>query len=307
MIKQFMTFAGALLALALALFFPPIVLQGARYGLELWFHTLLPTLLPFMILSNLFIQSGLILPLLSIPGKVSSRYLGISPAGLYAFLCGFFFGYPTGAKILADLLKTGQITREEASWLLVFSNNASPAFLMTYVLTEQLHRPDWIPETLLILYGIPAMLCIIPRFFWRNKKQTAPISYAKNLHTSFSIHMLDTCISDAINVILKLGGYIMLFAILSNAAAHLPSVPQTAAALLTAALEITNGVPAIWRAFPQPAGMVILLPFLAFGGICSIMQTGSVIKDTPLSWHQYLAGKLLLSVPAFLLGCIWLL
>ena len=290
-------------------------MEGARYGLRLWADTLLPTLLPFMILSNLFIQSGSIFPLMAMPGKYSSRYLGISPAGLYAFLCGFFFGYPTGAKILADLLKTGQIEKEEASWLLVFCNHVSPAFLMTYVLTEHLHRPEWFGQISLILYGVPALLCLIPRFFYhRNRKlSAAPCTAAKTeahlsgTRVSFSLSLLDNCISDAISVMLRLCGYIMLFAILANAASHIPLLSKETAALLTAALEITNGVPAIIQAFQKPYCLIVLLPFLAFGGICSIMQTGSVIKDTPLSWHLYLLGKLLLSIPALLFGMVWLL
>lgn len=306
--KQFIIFFGTLSSFALALFFPSVVLEGARLGLNLWFNTLLPTLLPFMILSNLFIQSGIIQPLMHLPGKFSARYLGISPAGLYALICGFFFGYPSGAKILADLLKTGQIEQEEAAWLIIFCNNASPAFLMTFVLTEHMHHPEWIPETLLILYGVPALLCLIPRWFCRKTlHMEKTVSYTKTASPSFSLSLFDSCISDAISVILKLGCYIMLFAVLANAAANLLPISHKAAALLTAGLEITNGVPAVIQAFPSPLSLVILLPFLAFGGLCSTMQTGSVMKDTPLLWHRYLSGKLLLAIPAFLFGIIWLL
>lgn len=305
--KQLLSVLFAVSAFLLALFFPGIVLTGARSGLSLWAGTLLPTLLPFIILSNLFIQSGVIYPLMALPGKFSSRYLGLSPSGLYAFVCGFFFGYPSGAKILADLLKTGQIEQEEASWLLVFCNNLSPAFLMTYVLTEHLHHPEWIPETLLILYGVPAFLCLLPRCF-HHRNMTSQSSSLQNApkNTSFSMALLDSCILDAIMVMLRLCGYVMLFAILANAASHLPFLPAAWAACLTALLEITNGVPAVIQAFETPYCLVILLPFLAFGGVCSIMQTGSVIKDTPLSWHRYLLGKLLVSIPTLILGIIWL-
>lgn len=308
--KQFFSSLFAAAAFTFALFFPKIILDGAKYGLNLWFHTLLPTLLPFMILSNLFIQSRMIQPLMAFPGKYAEKYLGISPAGLYAFICGFFFGYPSGAKILADLLKTGQIEKKEASWLLGFCNNASPAFLMTYFVAEQLHHPEKTPETLLLLYGIPALICLLPLFFKQIRHPVQPFSPAdtdctkKASNHALSFALFDACISDAIAVMLKLGGYITLFAVLSNAIANIPHLSSGCAALLCAAFEITNGIPAVMAAFPYPQSYVILLPFLTFGGVCSLMQTGSVIKDTPLSWRSYFLCKLLLAVPVLFAGLL---
>lgn len=290
--KSFFASLLSAVAFTFLLFFPDIVLDGARYGLNLWFSTLVPTLLPFMVFSNFLIQSHLIEDLLYLPGRFTQKYLGLSTSGLYAFLCGFFFGYPSGAKILSDLLKTDQISPREASWLLGFCNNVSPAFLITYFLTLHLAHPEKIPLTFLLLYGIPAFLCLSFLFFrrtphpFREKKTSKPV---------LSLALLDACIYDAITVLLKLGGYILLFAILSNAITYIPYLSLQKASFLISALEITNGIPAISDAFPYPESYLLLLPFLAFGGFCSIMQTGSVIKDTPLSLRNYFFTKILLT------------
>ena len=86
----FSSLLGATLFVIL-LFFPGLVFEGAKMGLNLWFFTLVPTLLPFMVFSNILIQSRLIEHLLFLPGLFTRKYLHLSPAGLYAFLCGFFF------------------------------------------------------------------------------------------------------------------------------------------------------------------------------------------------------------------------
>lgn len=290
--KSFFASLLSAVAFTFLLFFPGIVLDGARYGLNLWFSTLVPTLLPFMVFSNFLIQSHLIEDLLYLPGRFTQKYLGLSTSGLYAFLCGFFFGYPSGAKILSDLLKTDQISQREASWLLGFCNNVSPAFLITYFLTLHLAHPEKIPLTFLLLYEIPAFLCLSFLFFrrtphpFREKKTSKPV---------LSLALLDACIYDAITVLLKLGGYILLFAILSNAITYIPYLSLQKTSFLISALEITNGIPAISDAFPYPESYLLLLPFLAFGGFCSIMQTGSVIKDTPLSLRNYFFTKILLT------------
>lgn len=289
------SFFSSLLCAALfvvLLFFPGLVFEGAKTGLNLWFFTLVPTLLPFMVFSNVLIRSRLIEHLLFLPGLFTRKYLHLSPAGLYALLCGFFFGYPSGAKILADLLKTDQIDSKEASILFGFCNNVSPAFLVTYFLTLHVKHPEKAEITVCFLYIIPALVCLTALFFcgrsfsFREKKASSPV---------LSLALLDACLQDAITVLLKLGGYIILFSVLSNVIAHMPRIRAESAAFLSCFLEITGGIPAVTAAFSYPRSYMILLPFLAFGGLCSFMQTGSVIKDTPLSLRSYFFTKVLLA------------
>lgn len=44
--------------MGLLLFCPSLALAGARSGLLLWFHTVLPTLLPFMLCSSAIVAFG---------------------------------------------------------------------------------------------------------------------------------------------------------------------------------------------------------------------------------------------------------
>lgn len=255
----FSSLLGATLFVIL-LFFPGLVFEGAKMGLNLWFFTLVPTLLPFMVFSNILIQSRLIEHLLFLPGLFTRKYLHLSPAGLYAFLCGFFFGYPSGAKILADLLKTDQIDPKEASMLFGFCNNVSPAFLITYFLTLHLKHPEKAGITVSFLYIIPAFVCLMAfsfcgsSFSLREKKTSSPV---------LSLALLDACLQDALSVLLKLGGYIILFSVLSNVITHIPRMRAESAAFFSCFLEITGGIPAVTAAFAYPQSYMILLPFLA--------------------------------------------
>ena len=49
--------------------FPDMVAGGAKLGLTLWFHTVLPALLPFMVLSNFMIKQN-------VTGAVSRAFKG---------------------------------------------------------------------------------------------------------------------------------------------------------------------------------------------------------------------------------------
>ena len=102
-------------------FFPEESLLASCEGVRLWFHTVLPALLPFLILSNILVRSGLILPLLSHLDPVWNRLLGLTSGGAYCLALGVLCGFPMGARLSAELLRQGQISREEAVYLLCFS------------------------------------------------------------------------------------------------------------------------------------------------------------------------------------------
>ena len=108
----------AFLLLATLLFlllFPVPALAASRRGLNLWFGTLVPTLLPFLILSGFLIHTGLVHIPASLLAPVFGRLFGVSPLGSYACFIGFLCGFPMGAKVLADLTRNGRMAPEEAS------------------------------------------------------------------------------------------------------------------------------------------------------------------------------------------------
>ena len=51
---------GVLICFAFMLLFPKDVFNGASKGLLLWFHTVFPTLFPFLIITNLLMSTNCI-------------------------------------------------------------------------------------------------------------------------------------------------------------------------------------------------------------------------------------------------------
>ena len=123
------------------LLFPSEVFEGAKSGLLLWFLTVLPTLFPFLLISRLLLDSCACSLLNKLLAPVISRLFGISAQGSFAFIVGFLCGYPMGAKITADLFHARQISKAEASYLLSFYNNTSPAFLIHYIVLGYFQNP----------------------------------------------------------------------------------------------------------------------------------------------------------------------
>jgi len=128
-VRKCLLYLLPLLFLLLILSFPSQVRNGAGNGLLLWFNVLLPTLLPFMILSDLIRRLHIVD---SVCNRISLR-TGRNLYFLYPLLLGLLCGLPLGAKLTAEAVRSEQLTRKQGQFLLAVCNNSSTMFLMGYV------------------------------------------------------------------------------------------------------------------------------------------------------------------------------
>ena len=68
------------------LFSPGEAVRASAKGVDLWFHTVLPALLPFIILSGILVRSGILLPIFRKADKIFRIFPGLSGAGVYALV-----------------------------------------------------------------------------------------------------------------------------------------------------------------------------------------------------------------------------
>ena len=144
------------------LLFPETVFRGACDGLLLWYQILIPTLFPYLIVTGLLLKTdgaAIVSRLLFRPFHL---LFGTSFYGSFAVLSGFLCGYPMGAKIIADLLLQGKISLEEASYLLSFCNNASPSFVITFLVLNTIHQKAFCIPALLLLHLLPSQQMVSP-------------------------------------------------------------------------------------------------------------------------------------------------
>ena len=274
---------------------PAVAAEGARFGLMLWANRLLPSLLPFMILTQLLIRSGY---LDAITGKLHLPY------PYFVLLSGTLFGFPMGCKLTVDLYERRKLTEDEASLLFIISNQMSPAFVGGYILSETLHAPQLIPSTYLILYG-PSLLYGLIRLHilsvtqhLTGKKSLEAKKSTSGLQMNFTV--LDAGIMNSFETMLKLGGYVMLFSIITNMCRHFLSAFPAFCTLIAGLLEVTGAASAINDFFVDPRlKYTALLTATAFGGCSGAAQTASLIRSdkrtASLSIVAYIRGRLIVA------------
>lgn len=290
----------------LLLTFPKESLAFSFTGLQLWFNRMIPTLLPFMILSGIMIRLNLTENFVRILSPVLSPLLHISLNAIYAVIVGFLCGFPMGAKVIADLYSRNKITREEASFLLSFCNNIGPIYFISFVLPIIGVRKK-IPY-IFGMYALPFLYGIILRYtVYKNGLAAAPrpvqhrpktkitLTAAEGPDSISLLDALDDSIMSGLYSISKLGGYMVLFNLLNLIpAAFLGSgrlIKGTQLApTLNCLFEITSGISVIGNSAP-----LIILLLLPFGGFSCIAQTYSMIKETDLSLKNHIAHKIILT------------
>lgn len=297
------------------LFFPEAGFSAATSGLLLWYQTLVPTLFPVMILSNILLKTNVAEHISGILFRPFRRFVRLSPAGFYAVLIGFLCGCPMGAKTLSDLYKEKKISLLECRYLAPVINNISPAFLLNYLVIGHLQNAALKMPTLIILYSAPLFYA---SFFYKKYRKNLSASaeagdfssaQAKNKTspTSVRISVVDVCISDSISNITKLGGYIVLFSILGSLIDHIPLLATLPKALLLGITEVSVGIHVI-AALPLsfPIKYLLLVAVSAFGGLCCTAQSAQMLKTIDITVCHYLRDKLLIAATATLLAAVFL-
>lgn len=186
--KKILYTVVSLVLLVFLLFFPRESLASAQEGMQLWLNILLPTLLPFMILTGVLIRTDMIGQRLTPMESIWQKIFGVSPAGAYAVLFGLLCGYPMGAKLTSDLYASRKISRREAQYLLTFTNHASPMFISSYLIHTCMNGQVSALEVFSLLLGSAflTMLCMRLWFFRTGSRYTAGFSpiYTSKKETS---------------------------------------------------------------------------------------------------------------------------
>lgn len=295
--------------------FPYASYKGASSGLMLWFLNVLPTLLPFIIVSNMMIS-------LNITGKISrilypvlGRLFRVSPNGCYPILIGFLSGIPMGAKSTADLVEAGRIDCREGSFLLSMCNNASPIFIMSYIAANQLKMPEIRLVLFVLIYGSSVISASFFRLYKNFRRKAIRISQlnekAAGIHNDytsvrFSFDILDISILNGFEVITKVGGYIILFSILAQIINETGTGFRLYKAIAMGILEITTGIDQICKLPVSNNIKIVLVSVLtSFGGLSGLAQTKSVLGKSRLSIKTYISVKSLSAFVAMLLSLLY--
>lgn len=283
-------------------------LTYASLGLDLWLHKMVPSLLPFMILSGIMVRLKLTEKMAGVLYPVIGPLYRVRKNVVYCMALGFLCGFPMGARVTGDLYEREMLTRQEAEYLLAFCNNIGPVYFCSFVL-PLLGRKLVFPY-LFGMYGIPLLYGLALRYtVYRDLPaggRALPASRMGELRccsiepenqpkgglsgqTKCSLlKAVNESVQASLQSMLLLGGYMILFNLL-NLPFHILLGREPA--LLSPVLEITGGLSMLGGGLP-----LFSLLALSFGGLSCIAQTYSCISATDLKLDGYIRHKVILTL-----------
>lgn len=289
--KQFWTGMAAAVIMLVLILDAKTALSGAQTGLNLCIRTVIPSLLPFIILS-VIINSNFAGYRMSFLRPIS-KACGIPSGAESLLLLGILGGYPVGAQAVCEAYRNNLICKQDARRMLGFCNNAGPAFIFGMLggLFENA-TTTWILWAIHIFSAI-VVGCVLPgksRQYTQMQKKRA-ITFTQAIEKSAKT-MGFICT------------WIILFRILMCILQRwiLWILPDQAQIWLISLTELSNGCYELYSITSQGARFIISAGTLAFGGICVYMQTQSVTGD--LHCGLYFPGKVLQSCISILTSLI---
>ncbi len=264
-------------------------------GLTLCAKTVIPSLFPFMVISELLVKSGAGEAFGRLFSPIMRRVFGVSGAGASAVILGSMCGFPVGARTAVSLYDANLISKSECEHLLTFTNNPGSAFLITAVGVSVFGNKALGALMYIVVLGSSFLIGFLARFFIhdKGKPRTHP-HYPVGLHPG-GIDMFTTSVSGAANAMLTVCAYVIFFSALTGCMGSMVGesrlLSDTAYTLLCGFLELTGGISEASELASFQTAVILSAGFAAWSGISVHCQVLSLCGGRGLSFKPYLIAK----------------
>ena len=275
--------------LILILFNKEIVSNTIITSFYIWFNTLVPSMLPMFILSDILINYNFIS---FIPNKITniiSKIFNISKGAVLVLFISLIAGFPSNGTAIKTSYDLKLISKEEASHLLLFVHFANPLFILQTIGIFYLKNNSF-GIIILISHVLSAFLIGI---ILRNKNHPTKDNYiSKNNKSQSFTTIFSSSIKKSINTLLMVSGTVTSFLIISTLICHIFDLNVYLETFVKSTLEMTMGLSSLSNLLICDIYKVVLsTAIISFGGLSIHLQVASVIDDIP--YTNYLKGRLL--------------
>ncbi|MFW6305947.1 MAG: sporulation integral membrane protein YlbJ [Bacillota bacterium] len=337
--KKYIT--AAVIAVVITVFiiiFSEQAFNAALEGLKVWWEVVFPSLLPFFIIAEILMGLGVVHFMGALLEPLMRPIFRVPGVGAFAMAMGLASGYPIGAKITGNLRRKKLCTRTEAERLISFTNTADPLFMIGAVAVGMFHRADLGIIMAGAHYISSLLVGFTLRFYKRKESRTeVKINNKQNRKTNIfkravneliearkkdgrtTGELLGDAIKESINTLLLVGGFIILFSVITKmfiATGLITAIGRILMILLepmgmtktmvlpliSGFFEISNGTNLASQAqAPLLHQIIIANAIIAWSGMSVHAQVATMINGTDIKLKPYIFARILQSILAGLI------
>lgn len=279
---KFAPLLAAVLSFILFLFRSDIAIEYMKKGLNLCARTVIPSLFPFMVISELLVSCGIL------GGGRGGRF-----AGVYAFALGIICGFPVGARTVCSMVDRGELTPSRASYILTFCNNPGSAFVISAVGVSLFGsaRLGIILYTCVILSAM--VVGLVGSLFMKNDSVVTSF-FSSNFDDGGDFAKKFTrAIQSSATAMLTVCAFVTFFSSLLGCLGSLlqsAGVPSYFRALIFAVFEISSGVGMAAETETMSA-IILAAAALGWSGLSVHFQIMTVSSGRGISFKPYFIAK----------------
>ncbi len=307
--KIFKIIGWTILSCALVFMAGAFTIYPERYinccfkGFALWAECVAPSLFPFMVITLIFIKTG-IAEKAALPLKKVTGFFGLPPAAAVCFIMSIFSGYPAGSRAVAEFYDSGAVNERDCKKLSALCSTSGPLFIIGSVGVKMLDDKSagWkiLLAHLTSVLVIALILCLISRK--GKKREYRRSAQDKNvLYNSFYGSVISVCVA---------GGFIAFFCVAGQIAHDFNILlplekllglfldEAAASAVCSGLIEATSGCRAL-----SATGAKLTLPLagflITFGGLSILLQQLCYLVKAKINPLKFIAVKVVQGLGCF--------
>ncbi len=258
-----------------------IILESSN----IWLYNLVPSMLPFYVISDLLINYGLIDILAFLFKKIINKLFNVSENASFVIFFSMFTGFPSSAKYLKNLLDLNYISLEDANKIIRFTHFSNPLFIINVIGNTIIGNKK---IGFLILLSHYLSNFIIGFLYRKEQSQKLTAKRVKNTKSFGSI--LTASFINSFDSLLIVLGSLITFKILTSIIFHYFGFNF----IISSLLEITQGLFALKNlTLNIELKALIAVAMISFGGFCIHTQVYSILSETKISYKNYFFSRIL--------------
>lgn len=260
---------------------PETVIGGVSNGLKLCAVSIIPSLFPFIVLSDYLIRSRSVEIFGRFLEPVTKAVFRLPGSAGCAVIMSLVGGYPVGAGMIVKLLENGSISQNQAKRMMLFCVNAGPAFVIGTVGTVMFSNRK--AGTILYLSMIVSAL-VMGAFFRFFDSSALEI---RTKMPEFKSGVLNQSVTNSINSMFNLCAWVVLFSCV-NALLESFSIPDSVMMWIKMITEVTGGCIAASGKYPVSVQALIM----GWAGLSVHCQLLPYIKETQVKYLHFILSRL---------------
>ena len=287
----------SVLTLVLVLLFPSLAIDYMNRGMKLCVGTVIPSLFPFMVASELIVITGAASGVGKIFRAPARLLFGISPAGASALALGMVCGFPVGTRSAVSMYKRGEISGAELSRLVAFSNNPSSAFLISAVGTTLFGSREFGSVLYFITILSSLTVGVLQNIILGRAEIQPVVEFSEREHKKErkGISEFSAAVSSSALAMLGICAFVVFFSTVTGTLGVILSsfgASQIARAIFFSFFELTSGVAEAAGVEPLTTAILVAAFAVGWSGLSVHLQMIGICNGTPISLRRYFLAKL---------------